>query len=198
MHGFNLKTTITTAAAIIKSRVYKCRIQNDKSNTLTHAAVEVIVGHISARQSWRCGSHPVKQPAHDVTRNSSARAEHCAMRAHTHTHTPSSNIIANKRSKYKTVVPHKSIDKVFKYLILMRYYLGVRHVRLRHSCCVKIYWVATESDFSQHECVWGEWGQREVSVSFSRGSSIMEVRKDIGKTEKRVDSKEWILNQNNS
>lgn len=86
MHGFNLKTTITTAAAIIKSRVYKCRIQNDKSNTLTHAAVEVIVGHISARQSWRCGSHPVKQPAHDVTRNSSARAEHCAMRARTHTH----------------------------------------------------------------------------------------------------------------
>lgn len=48
MHGFNLKTTITTAAAIIKSRVYNRQIQNDKINTLTHAAVEVIVGHISA------------------------------------------------------------------------------------------------------------------------------------------------------
>lgn len=43
MHGFNLKT----AAAMIKSRVYTCRILNDESKTLAPAVVEVIVGHVS-------------------------------------------------------------------------------------------------------------------------------------------------------
>lgn len=84
-------------------------------------------------QSWRCGSHPVKHPARDVTRMA-PRTSFTAQHAHSTQPWP----VANNKSKYRTIFPHKSFENVFKYILLSVRCKGVRHARLRHSWCLLI------------------------------------------------------------